>query len=373
MPPSRTPTLGSLLDPTHNSLNALRLFLALLVIVSHAPMTAGLGRPVMVGDVQLGDLAVAGFFVISGWLITASRLHLGLGAFLWRRVLRIYPAFWVSLVVTAVVFAPLAVWWGGGDWRPREALGFVVHNTTLYITQPSIPGSLAGSDYTTHWNLSLWTLRWEFLCYLGIGVLLTLAWVRSRAWVVLLALAVISAPYAVLVVADEPVSLGFAQLSRLGGCFLAGSVAYRYRDRIPARAWLAALCVVALVALYLLEMVRGLGALPLGYLTLWLGGVLPLQQVGRTNDISYGVYIYAFPVQLLLAIGGVADLGLWSYTALSMILVVPLAWASWVLVERPMMGLRTLVPGNRVRRTSLASQVDGALSPAQVSSQRHAG
>ena len=337
-------TLDTVLDPRYNSLNALRLFLALLVIVSHAPLVAGLGTPVMVGDVQLGDWAVAGFFVISGWLITGSRLHLDLVAFLWRRALRIYPAFWVALVVTALMFAPLAVMVGGGEYRPAQALGFVFRNATLNIGQPSIPGTLQGADYSTHWNLSLWTLRWEFLCYLGIAALLTLGWARSRRWVVLVAFLVVSVPYAYTVVQDLPATLGFAQASRLGGSFLAGAVAYRYRDKIPANAWMAMLAVLALVALYLLEMVRGLGAVPLAYLTLWLGGVLPLQQLGRTNDVSYGVYIYAFPIQLLLAMVGVPDLGLVAYTLLCMVAVLPLAWASWLLVERPALQFKAALP-----------------------------
>jgi peptidoglycan/LPS O-acetylase OafA/YrhL len=363
-------TMGSLISPSHNSLNALRLFLALLVIVSHAPMTAGLGTPIMVGDVQLGDWAVAGFFVISGWLITGSRLHLDLLPFLWRRSLRIYPAFWVSLAVTAFVFAPLAVGIGDGQWRPDEAWGFVVHNATLHIGQPSIPGSLQGADYTSHWNLSLWTLRWEFGCYLGVGLLLTTAWVRARAWVVVAAFVLVSAPYAALVVIDAPTSLGFAQFSRLGGCFLIGSVAYRYRDRIPARAWIAALAAGVLVALYALGMVRGLGAIPLGYLVLWLGGVLPLQRLGRTNDISYGVYIYAFPVQLLLAIAGAAELGLTLYTALSIALVLPLAWASWLLIERPAMQLKGAVPSRLSRRRPVDPVARTVESPRELRSGR---
>lgn len=354
-------SLGTVLDPACNSLNALRLALALVVIVSHAPMTAGTGSPLMVGDVQLGDWAVAGFFVISGWLITASRLHLGLLPFLWRRVLRIYPAFWVALVVTAVVLAPLAVIMGGGAWRVDEAAAFVVGNATLHITHPTIEGSLAGSSYSSHWNLSLWTLRWEFLCYVATGIFLLSAWVRSRPWVTVVAFVVVTAPYAVLVVTDTPTSLAFAQMSRLGSCFLAGAVAYRYRDRIPASRALAALAAAALVVLYALGMVRGFGALPLGYLTLWLGATLPLQQVGRTNDISYGVYIYAFPVQLLLAIAGAPALGLWTYTILSMVLVLPLAWGSWLLVERPMMRLKTLVPARVPARHRARGPVSVAL------------
>lgn len=333
-------TLGTTLDSQHNSLNALRLFLALLVIVSHAPLTGGFGEPFQIGDVEVGGWAVECFFIISGWLITGSRLHLDFLPFLLRRVLRIFPAFWVSLVAVAFAFAPLTVLFGGGEYRLGEALGFVSKNASLYVLQPTIEGSLVSSAYDSHWNLSLWTLRWEFLAYLGIAVLLGHTWTRARPWVVLAAFMVVAVPYAVVVAADVQTSAGYAQASRLGGCFLAGAVAYRFRTRIPVnRRWILA-AVLVLVTLSFLHVVRGFGAVPLAYLTLWLGGTLPLQSVGRVNDISYGVYVYAFPLQLLLAVAGVPGWGLFAYTVVCLVVVLPLAWASWVLVEKPMLALK---------------------------------
>ncbi len=82
-----------------------------------------------------------------------------------------------------------------------------------------------------------------------------------------------------------------------------------------------------------------LAPLPLAYLLLWLGGVLPTR-VGAKNDISYGVYIYAFPVQQLLALAGVQRFGVIPMMVASTICTIPLAWSSWVLVERPAMRLK---------------------------------
>lgn len=345
--PSKRATLGAALDPRRNSLNALRLLLALLVIVSHAPLAGGFGHPLMVGDLELGGWAVGGFFAISGCLITGSRLRLDFRAFLWRRVLRIYPAFWVSLLAVAFLFAPLAAFTGHGSYRTTGAVGFVVKNLTLRVVQPTISGSLVGGAYHSTWNLSLWTLQWEFLCYIGIAALLSLAWVLRRRWCVLVVWVLVSTPYALTVAFHGTPSTALAQGSRLAGYFLAGAVAYLYRGLVPARAWLAGIAAVALAAFAALGVVGALGAAPIAYLCLWLGGTLPLQRIGRTNDISYGVYIYAFPVQLLLTILGVARAGLFAYTGACLLAVLPLAWVSWRLVEKPALRLKDLVPARR--------------------------
>lgn len=340
-------TLGAALDPRHNSFNALRLLLALLVIVSHAPPAGGFGEPPMVGDVELGGWAVAGFFAISGWLITASRLRLGVAAYLWRRCLRIFPAFWASLVVTAAVIAPVTTMLTGATFDPGSAWGFVWRNLTLHIVQPTIEGSLEGLAYDERWNLSLWTLQWEFLCYVAICALLSVGFVRGHRWVLLVVLALLVIPYGCAALLGVEVTAGFAQGSRLGSAFVAGSVMYVYRDRIPLSGRLAASAVVALAILASLGLIRGWGAIPLAYVVLWLAASPRFENVGRRNDVSYGVYVYAFPVQLLLAAAGAASLGLTVYTVACCVAVLPLAWLSWLVIEKPSLKMKNLVPDGR--------------------------
>jgi len=154
----------------------------------------------------------------------------------------------------------------------------------------------------------------------------------------------ISIPYAVVVFQGDPLSTGLAQGSRLGGYFLAGALAYLYKDKIPASAPLAALSTITILGLALLGVGGPFGAAPLTYLSIWLGCTLPLTWVGRRNDISYGVYIYAFPMQILLTALGVTRAGLMIYTICGIVSVIPLAWISWRLVERPSLRLKSLIP-----------------------------
>ncbi len=342
-------TLGRAFDPRRNSLNALRLLLATLVIVSHSWPIGGYGDDPGIGDLSLGEWAVAGFFAISGYLITMSRVRSrSFGDYLWRRVLRIYPAFLVVLVVVAFAFAPLSVVVSGeGTWTVGEAATYVVRNLGLRVTQMGIPGTLEGVPYADAWNGSLWTLWYEFLCYLVLGVAVTLL---PERWVGPATIgAAVACPAAViLIIAAGVPSLALLNAVTLGGYFAAGAVLFSYRDRVPMRGWLAAASAVLIVVAAMTSTFRGIAGFPVAYLMLWLGVALPLSAVGAKNDLSYGMYVYAFPVQQMLAIvlAGVV-LPPAVFVMLAIAATVPFAAASWFLVEKPAMRLKSLRWGRR--------------------------
>lgn len=137
-------------------------------------------------------------------------------------------------------------------------------------------------------------------------------------------------------------TLRYLLLLRLGAFFLAGMLVWSLRERLPARTDLAALCAGSLLVVGVFAdpvLVELLTPLPLSYLLLVVGGGAPVT-VGARTDISYGVYIYAFPVQQLLAVAGAQRLGPGPMAVLALALVLPLAWASWHLVERPCLALK---------------------------------
>jgi peptidoglycan/LPS O-acetylase OafA/YrhL len=346
-------TIGAGFDPRRNSLNCLRLVLAVAVIVSHTWPLGGYGPDPVIAGENLGTWAVAGFFAISGYLIATSRLHLPFGTFVVRRVLRIYPGYLVCLVVVAAGFAPLSAALGSGpiDWG--SAASYIGNNLLLKVHQDGISHTLANAPYGTAWNGSLWTLIYEFLCYLAIGALLFAT--RGRRALVVAALVLCAAVWTVEWHAG---ATGLLQsFAFLASIFFAGSVIALYADRIPLDWRLGVLGVVLTAASGYLHVVPWLGALPIAYVCLWLGIVLPFQRVGRTNDISYGVYIYAFPMQqLLLACLDARRLPVGVAVLLSIACTIPLAAASWFLVERRALALKSrfvrATPAHAARRPS---------------------
>ncbi len=183
-------TLGSALDERGNALNLIRLVLASAVVVGHATPLGGFSPNVLT---DISSIAVNGFFVLSGFLIAGSRMRNGLGRYLWHRTLRIMPAFWVSLVVVAVVIAPTAAIVSGETWQLSSALTYVTANLTLDISQWGIADTLQHVPFAGAWNGSLWTLQFEFLAYVAAGLLLTSRLVRRHLRLVLCLVTVLTA------------------------------------------------------------------------------------------------------------------------------------------------------------------------------------
>lgn len=328
-------TLGAALAGRDNALNAVRLLLAVMVIFAHATLS-GLGSFRHVGDVDLGELAVGGFFTVSGFLIARSRVSLPFGAYLWRRALRIFPAFWVCLVVVAFGFASLSTIVTGQSWDPLSAFGYVARNLGLWIFQPGVADTLP-PDAFPWWNGSLWTLFYEFAAYLVAGAILSVAVVRAhRAPAMFGLLALVTVVHAIV-----PGDAGYFWLNslQLGGFFAAGMALWSVSDRVRVSHVGAAAAAVVFVTLVALEQVALLGPLPVAYLCLYAGAKLPTR-VGARNDVSYGMYVYAFPVEQLLGLAGFAAGGLFGFALVATVLTVPLAWGSWLLVERPALRLR---------------------------------
>jgi len=326
--------LGELLDSRDNALNLLRLILASAVIVGHVAPVGGFG---LSRWESAGDIAVNGFFTVSGFLVMGSRMRLPFLDYLWRRVARIYPGFFVCLVVTSAVFAPVSTLLTGQGLSPGSALTYVLRNLGIVMTQHNIPHTLDHAAYPEAWNGSLWTLSYEFAAYLAAGALLTAGWVRRNATAVLGAL-LAGASLAVLL-GSWPLQVENA--ARLGAFFLAGMLLRSCRATLPLRGGLAAVALVVLVVAIgwtPAPLMHALTPVPMAYLLLWAGVALP-GRLGHTNDISYGVYIYAFPCQQLLALGGATTWGPVAYAVLSLTLTLVPATMSWFAVERPALRL----------------------------------
>jgi peptidoglycan/LPS O-acetylase OafA/YrhL len=340
-----TATFATRLDPKANSLNAIRLVLAATVIVSHSWPIGSYGRTPSHGGFAPGGWAVDAFFVLSGYLITGSRLNNSLGAYLKRRVLRIYPGFVVCLLSVVLVFAPIGYLHlhhtlHGYLSTPRTPLHYVLVNLGLKMHAPSVAGTPGDGQA---WAGTLWTLYFEFLCYLIVGLLACWVVFRRRPIVAIVVLAVASA-----------ISFGnnhvdhhtdTSNLVRLLPFFMAGAVVYLLRDRIPCTWWLATTALIALVFVpdggprFLVVC-----ALPLTYLLLYLGAVVPIA-VGRRNDISYGIYMYGYPVEQSVRYFHFASQTV--FTVVSILITVPIAAASWRFVERPAMRWRRDKPTTR--------------------------
>jgi peptidoglycan/LPS O-acetylase OafA/YrhL len=220
------------------------------------------------------------------------------------------------------------------------------------IGQLSIDQTLGGVPGPANWNAPLWTLAYEFSCYIAIALVVSIVPRRflGRAVLVLVVGATLICCVRTFTPLAVPESI-FA-LARLGSFFAAGSALFMYRASVPMRLVPAIFALALCVVLVFAQVFDVFGAVPFAYLLMYLGITLPLQAVGARNDFSYCMYIYAYPVQLLLVIGlGVRGVPVWLYVVLSVLLAAPLAIGSWFLVERNAMSLKRLTSKGRSSRS----------------------
>jgi peptidoglycan/LPS O-acetylase OafA/YrhL len=342
-----------------NSLNAMRLGLAFAVLVSHGfkfagsehdPLGSLIGEAPRLGVVDLGTLAVDGFFILSGFLITRSFLSArSWQRFIWHRFVRILPAFWVCLIIGATVFAPLGAWLDSGDefsWTGRNsATSYIFNNAGLLMRQYSIGNVLDGVV-----NGSLYTLFFEFLCYIGLAILGVLG-ILSRRPVVVLGLAVVCGLTGLIDAMTHGQVTGGGDhparehLLRFTTMFLVGSACQRYAQRVPTG--VSAICMGMLIigaSFMWLDSYLLLAPVGLSLVLLPLGASRRLAQIGRRRDLSYGFYLYAWPVQAVLAAAGATGAGLVPYMAVATLVALGLAWSSWHLVEAPALATKSWTP-----------------------------
>jgi len=336
-------------DRRENNFDFMRLSLAVLVIYSHG-YALGLGSEVAEpfvrltgGQVSGGVIAVDAFFVMSGFLIAASaERSRTVGSFLRKRFARIYPAFLVAALLTALLVVPLS---GGrllySDW-PMKIGNFVWKS--LWLTEFSYVGVFTTNPFPNVINGSTWSIPYEFWCYIGVAAMLVVGILRRRSIVLGLFVAawIVSILFRIegWILGGKQLGLVFGPpqiWARMLPLYLAGVLFYLYRDRIPLRGSFAAVSLAAMVgASFFYSGWTIFFPLTGTYLTFWFAftPVIRLRHFGRFGDFSYGTYLYAFPIEQLVArwFGHPVEPALLFVCATPLTLV--FAVASWYGVER---------------------------------------
>lgn len=343
-------TAGGLLRAERNpaGFDYLRLALAFAVLAFHCiVITQGRAGEDIVWASHWRPLAAAFvpmFFAMSGYLVTASVLRSSIAQFVVNRAVRLLPALATQVVISALLLGlcvttlPVTEYLSSPDlWRYlRTAIGW---------TQFKAPGVFTGNP-THELNLSLWTIPYELLCYLALGGATVIGLVqRSRLFVaVLLALHIAlflwdALRIGVIGVQDDLPPRVLALV------YMSGVAMYVWRDqmllstgRMVLATGLTWACLTFPIGIYFV-------ALPVAYLTVCVGLLNPPRHwIIKSGSYSYGVYLYAFPIQQ-------TSVYLWpSLGPIEVFLIAaPLsalaATFSWHVIEKPCLALRHALIG----------------------------
>jgi peptidoglycan/LPS O-acetylase OafA/YrhL len=358
--PSRAVNAAS---PTErsNAFDVLRCLLAAAVLYSHTFFLGGYPPESFhqwsKGQAIIAELAVLGFFGLSGFLVTASYTRSSsLVSYLGKRARRILPGYWVCILVTAFVFAPTIFFFrhhslAGFPWAGSEsALTFAAKNIGINIRQWGIGGVLDGASYNGSLNGSLWSLWPETLCYLILAAL-GLGHVLDRNRPLLLvgigSLMVLNTAHRLLPDVASPILPTWLTLTDRAPYFLAyfvGAALWIWRDQFKPN-WMTGL--LLLFALAASARLGGLQILAPVFVPLAVVVIGQCFTFHLRDDVSYGLYIYGFPVQQLLAATALRNLPAPVFLAASFIVTFICAFLSWRFVERPFLRRATQSPAIR--------------------------
>lgn len=327
--------------PTHlNNFDFLRLFFASAVIISHSfPLTAReeIFAKWSSGQFDLGELSVNIFFAMSGYLIFQSlQRSKNMTDYVWKRILRLYPALIVMLVLTMLI---LPVIYSGKNIQGESSYkSYFLNGLSLYNMQFKIRGVFENNPYPQTINASLWTLSYEFTMYM---TLLGLFIFRKKKICLYILLFAFSLMY--WAAAFRPgflsgifdlIHIKTERLHRLGSYFLAGALlTYVNISRFNTLIFRCALAITLLfsVFFYKFKFVAPV-VLPLLIISI---GILQTKNISKTGlklgDISYGMYIYGFLIQQILLY--FFNLSTYLLMIISLVLTFIPAYISWHLIE----------------------------------------
>ncbi len=303
-----------------NNFDLIRLILAILVIYSHSYVILGKHKtePLMIftqNQIDLGSVAVDLFFIISGFLITGSWEHSKSNSeYLKKRALRILPGFVTAFLISILIIGPLA----SGN---KEHLLNIRHYFSsldigrLFFDLFTLQTPQAGECFS--WlpmgnsvNSSLWTIQYEFLCYLMIPFFAWLGLMKKkwRLFLSLIVLYVLLCLQIIYLTKDlenhipewlkellNPINfLRFFVDFFLGACY------YLFRDKIIRSNFLALLSAIVLIisCIWTNDVVLVL-PITCSYLLFYFAfhPNIDFSQFAKKGDFSYGVYLYGWPAQ----------------------------------------------------------------------------
>lgn len=285
-----------------NNLNLVKFIAALFVIISHAyPLCKGAEYNDILSDlsrnsIAFGSLAVAIFFMSSGFFVTKSLLKSkDSKKYLHNRFIRIFPPLWFTLIVCIVVCGLFFSTYSLGKYFLSSDFFKYCLNFIL-IPIHNLPGVFMNNIYPDVINGPLWTLPIEFVCYLVLLLAYKLNLVNKKSY-----------KYVALLVIVAFVGINLIPLSIKGyiqPCFLFfwGSFYWIYRDKITMNNTYFLISLVAFVLLIVLGYGQVASFLFVPYLTLYIAFCLPQcnNRLASLGNLSYDIYLCGWPIQQMV-------------------------------------------------------------------------
>lgn len=330
-----------------NNIDVLRLIFAVMVLVGHVFPIAGAPSgsvPLswLLKSTWLGTLAVNGFFVFSGFLVSASYVHHGIFGYAVSRIFRIYPALIVCMTATVGTMFFYSHLNANDYFFHNDTWDYFWHNVTLNSARFTLPtvNTVNGEfvKYHSTVNGTIWSLFLEVRLYIFVAVLGLFGFYRNRimaniAFGSLLLISYVDIRWIPMMV-NDPL---WASASKY---FYVGALLYLNRDMIVIDGKIAALCGAAFLYFQGFSYFEYVAVIPFCYAVFWLGFCTPHIPVKKyIGDLSYAIFLYGWPVAAILIVT-FPESGPYKIAFLTLCVALIIASVSWRFIERPALGLK---------------------------------
>ena len=322
-----------------NNFDFLRQFAAFLVIVGHSESLVGADRSGFWG-VSLSTFGIQIFLAVSGYLVTESWLKTPeLMPFLQKRVRRIFPGLIVCILLTTFALGPFLTSLSRQEYFHHPGTYFYLNNLFLYPVY-FLPGLFVENIYPNTVNGSLWSLPVEFACYLivaGTGFFLTKlspVFAVISSLLLLVVANVILSDNTPIVIWGSPLRAAFEIMP----FFLAGSLLRILPVTPTFRIDLTVFAVAIMITISIIrpQIYWCVNWFLVTYIVLSFGQYRTsiISRAGKWGDPSYGMYLYAFPIQQSLQYLTGNEMDLSGMILITTMLSMLMGYISWHIVER---------------------------------------
>lgn len=282
------------------------------------------------------------FFALSGFLVASSLERLGkIGPFLWNRVLRIFPALVVEITLSAFILGPLLTQESLSSYFSSREFFTYLLNCAGWV-HLYLPGVFVSNPWALVVNASLWTVPYELECYVALSVIFIISTIIKKYKIILVASFIILSYF---IIGPNQGGLTVPNLSgrELVVFFLAGNMVFVFGKYLRHSIFIAAASFLIGFWISQFSGMAVLAALPVAYVAAYLGCTNPPKsRIIRSGDYSYGIYLYAFPMQQTVIFLLGPDQPLLTF-ALALSAAVIFSIFSWHAIEKHALKLKSLV------------------------------
>lgn len=279
-----------------------------------------------------GQMRVKAFFTITGFLVVYSFLRRkSLKVYCWKRIVRIMPAYITTILLCYLAGYFFSTASATDYYFSSQSLKYLVANLSfMNFIEPCLPGLFTDNIYGPFVNGSLWSMKLEVIFYILVPLIVFQMQKVNKTIVLVIV-------YILLTIYNQ----FFDNSVNTFIYFFSGTAILLYFDWFCQHIkWIFPFCIVYMIIIFFFDYSFLYYIEPLIFSAIIVGIAYyckPLNFLQRYDNISYGLYLYHFPVIQVLVQYKLHQHNIYITFIFALIITILLAIISWYIIEKPML------------------------------------